>query len=236
MSSVRFVNALSLPGSVRAWLAVAGLVASCGLATGPTDAAADERVLTVDEARAAMAADYVGSPPLFYTQAAIDAAGLSVISVSLTTGAAPGATVFYRPIDGGEYNGQLWMSVSVPPPDVPGSFGTGSCGDRPILGPQQVGPLTAWLFECDISRIVRFNFLDRGYTSAAKYYGGLTADGLLRVTAAMTPVAVGFRAPAASPKPARATGRRARARKRCRRIKSRQRRAACIRRANRLPR
>lgn len=217
------------------WMAVGALLALGALVAGPSKAVAEVQVPTVDEARTALGADYVGSPPLFYTQAALDAAGLSVISVSVDSGAAPGATVFYRPIDGGEYNGQLWMSVSDPMVDVPSSFGTGSCGDRPILGPQQLGPFTAWLVECDMSRVARFNSLDHGYTSAAKYYGGLTLGGLAQVTAAMTPVAVGIRAPTASPRQSPRTGRRSRARKRCRRIKSPRRRAACLRRANRLP-
>lgn len=195
-------------------------------------------VSTVDEARAALAASYSGSPPLFYTQAALDAAGLTVLSVAVTTGASPGATVFYAPIDGGDLNGQLWMSVSGTIADVPGSFGSASCGGHERIGPQQLGSLTAWLVECDISRMYRFNWLDHGYTSATKYYGGLSSQGLAGITGAMTPVSSGpVKQPAAvPPSTTPTTGRRARARKRCRRIHNRHRRARCLRRANRLPR
>jgi hypothetical protein len=178
----------------RHCFAVAVLVAvPIALLTPAASPATDLSESSIDEARQALASSYYGPAPLFFTQQAVDAVPLTIQSVDGTTGDGYGATAFYDALDGGDSNGQLWMQRS-PAQNPESSFGSGSCGDRPIVGPRQLGPYTTYYAACDISFMYRFVWEGRLYTVASKYYGGLDADQLAAIVAAMTPVATGTRA------------------------------------------
>jgi hypothetical protein len=132
----------------------------------------------------------VNGAGLYFTPEQFTAAGLQVSSVIADTdGTALSSTVIYNAIDGGEFNGQVWISRG----DAadPHDFGSGSCGDREIRGPLSLGPFSAYEADCDVSMVYRFLWGGSLYSVGTKYYGGVTRDQLGTIVAGLTGIGSG---------------------------------------------
>ncbi len=147
---------------------------------------AAEVLSSIDAARTALNIGSHGPAPLFFTDSALAHVPLHVQSVILQTAEAYSATVFYAGFDNSGLQGQLWMDRG--PTAKPDVFG-GCVGD-PITGPMTLGRFhNVYLGQCDIDFVYQFDYRNRLYRVASKYYGGLTPKTLAPIVAGLTPSA-----------------------------------------------
>jgi hypothetical protein len=144
-----------------------------------------EVVSNIDAARTALNVGSRGPVPLFFTDTALAHVPLQVQRVILQTGDAYSATVIYAGFDGSGVRGQLWMDRE--PTANPNVFG-GCVGD-PITEPMTLGRFrNIYLGHCDIDFVYQFDYQNRLYRVASKYYGGLTPKTLAPIVADLTSV------------------------------------------------